>query len=243
MDKGWIKLHRSLRKNPFMKKPAYRSVWIELLLEANHEKRDIIWKGKRITINPGQFTCGAKQISASTGVPRGTVERIMKCFKNEEQIEIETSPVFSLITIKNWHLYQTSEEQNEEQMRNERGTDEERMRTPKECKNETMKEIKKERHIDFLLDIPDEVIKEFSKEFNVYEQGIRGKAKDLYNYCKAKGKLYKDYKAFLRNAVKKDFGLRPIEAPKPWEVHQEVDRGGLQKLQEMKKGLNFSFKK
>lgn len=226
-----------------MDKPAYRSIWIELLLEANHNKRDILWKGKRITINPGQFTCGAKQLSKSTGVPRGTVERILKCFKNEEQIEVETSNVFSLITVKKWNEYQSSEEVNEEQVRNKRGTSEEQVRTPKECKNEIMKECKKDRHVDFLLNIPDETIKEFSKEFNVYEQGIKGKGKDLYNYCKAKGKLYKDYKAFLRNAVKKDFGLRPIEPPKPWEVHQEVDRGGLKKLEEMKKGLNFSFKK
>ena len=35
---------------------------------------------------------------------------------------------------KNWEDYQMSEEQNEEQMRNKRGTSEEQVRTPKECK-------------------------------------------------------------------------------------------------------------
>lgn len=63
--------------------------------------------------------------------------------------------------------------------------------------------------LEFLQNIPDDVIQDFSNEFNVYEKGIRGKADDLYNYCLAKGKRYKNYKAFLRNAVKKDFGLRP----------------------------------
>ncbi len=242
-NKGWIKLHRSLRKNPFMKKPAYRSIWIELLLEANHEKRDILWKGKRITINPGQFTCGLKQLSDWTGVPRGTCKRVLDLFKTETMIEIQTSNQFSLITVLNWEEYQSVETPNETTMKRHRNASETPVKTPKECKNERMEEIKTERHIDFLLNIPEDVIKEFSKEFNVYEQGIRGKGKDLYNYCKAKGKLYKDYKAFLRNAVKKDFGLRPIEPPKPWEIHHEVDRGGLQKLQEMKKGLNFSFEK
>lgn len=129
-----------MRDNPWMKKPAYRSVWLELLLEASHEPRDIVWKGKRTTLQPGQLTCGAKQLSEWTGVPRGTVERILKVLKSEEQIEVQGGSKFSLITVKNWTSYQKSEEQNEEQVRNRRGAGEELVRTPKECKNVKMKE-------------------------------------------------------------------------------------------------------
>jgi len=217
-----------------MKKPAYRAVWIELLLEANHESRDILWKGERITIKPGQLTCGLKQLSEWTGVPRGTCKRILDLFKSETMIEIQTSNQFSLITVKNWEQYQSTETQNETTMKRQRNASETPVKTPKECKNVRIKELKKENHINFLLNIPAEVIAEFSKEFNVYEQGIRGKGKDLYNYCKAKGKQYKDYKAFMRNALKRDFGERK---PEDIELQERI------KATQMKSNQSSTFAK
>ena len=105
-------------------------------MEANHSPKQIIWKGKRLVLNPGQLTCGAKQLAEWAGVPRGTVERVLKVFKSEEQIEVQAGNRFSLITINNWRDYQRSEEHNEEPMRNQRGASEEPVRTPKECKKE-----------------------------------------------------------------------------------------------------------
>lgn len=153
---GWIKLHRSLRNNPYMQKPAYRAVWIELLLEAEHgmklvkgkwvrklpkEMKSVIWKGKQIYLKPGQLTCGKIQLSRWTKVKRGTVERIIKTFKNEEQIEEQTSNKFSLITINNWNHYQQNEEQNEEPAKLQRNSSGTPVRTPKEVKN--VKNVKK----------------------------------------------------------------------------------------------------
>lgn len=70
---------------------------------------------------------------------------------------------------------------------------------------------KPERHLSYLIKIPDEDIEEITKKYNVYADGIKGKAEDLYNYCTAKGKKYSNYKAFLMNALKKDFGVRKPE--------------------------------
>lgn len=136
MKNGWIKIYRKLRDNPYMRKPAYRAVWVELLLEAQHEGRDIIWKGRRTTLNPGQLTCGLKQLSDWTGVPRGTCKRILDCFKSETMIETQTSNKFSLITIINWSDHQKSETQNETVMKRKRNASETLVKTPKECKNE-----------------------------------------------------------------------------------------------------------
>jgi len=58
---------------------------------------------------------------------------------------------------------------------------------------------------NYLLNIPLSDIQDLSKGLRVTEEQIRSKAEDLYNYCKAKGKVYKNYKAFLRNVLKKDF--------------------------------------
>lgn len=148
MYRGYFRVWRKIEDNPLFHKPAYLAVFIWLLREAEHgmkkeggkwhkkkddEMKAIMFNGKKIRLKPGQFTMGAKQLSSLSGVPRGTVERILKCFKNEEMIEVQTSNRFSLITVKNWEQYQMNEEQNEERMRSKRGASEEPVRTPKEC--------------------------------------------------------------------------------------------------------------
>ncbi len=238
MDKSWIKLYRKIKEKAWYTNSQYVHLWVHILIRADHEEKEFMWNGKIMKTKRGQFVTGRKKLKEETGIPETTIENILKIFEKDGQIGQQKNNKFRLITVNNWEEHQKVGQQMDiKRTSNGQQMDTDKNLRIKELKNNT------ERHIDFLLNIPDEVIKDFSKEFNVYEQGIRGKGTDLYNYCKAKGKLYKDYKAFLRNAVKKDFGLRPIEAPKPWEIHQEVDRGGLKKLNEMKTKLNFNFKK
>jgi len=63
--------------------------------------------------------------------------------------------------------------------------------------------------LKLLEHLPKEVIDELSLKFKCDESNIRTKANALADYCRAKGKKYKDYKAFLSNALRKDFGERP----------------------------------
>jgi hypothetical protein len=65
-----------------------------------------------------------------------------------------------------------------------------------------------EKTLSFLIELPQEVIADFVGKFNVSEKQLISKADDLHDYCQAKGKVYKNYKAFLRKAIKKDFGER-----------------------------------
>lgn len=204
---GWIKLHRKLRKNPYMKRPSYRSIWIELLLEASHGEKTIIWRGSPIKVLPGQLTCGSHQLAEWTGVPRGTVERILKCFKNEQMIEVQTSNKFSLITINNWSEYQANEEQDEEQMRSKRGASEEPVRTPKELKNVRIKELKN-KHMDFVM-LTTEEYEKLSKE---YPGVVQGYIEKLNIYIGSTGKRYKSHYFTLLNWIKKDKD-NPPKAP------------------------------
>lgn len=62
--------------------------------------------------------------------------------------------------------------------------------------------------ISYLLEIPKEDVRDFCTKFKISPGGLYTKAETLHDYCIAKGKRYSDYKAFLRNAVRKDFGAR-----------------------------------
>lgn len=62
--------------------------------------------------------------------------------------------------------------------------------------------------ISYLREIPKEDMDRITARFDVSEKQLMSKAEDLGLYCKSKGKIYKDYRAFLINAVKKDFKER-----------------------------------
>lgn len=136
---GWIKLHRKMWQNPVVTKDSdHLAVWIYLLTHATHQEHDTLWKGMRITLRPGQLITGRKKLSSETRIEQHKIDRILKHFKNEQQIEQQTSNKGSLISILAWDKYQISEQQNEKQVSNKRATSEQQVSTIQEYK-----EIKK----------------------------------------------------------------------------------------------------
>lgn len=106
MDNGWICIHRKLLKNPMVEKPMYFSLWIILLLKANHEARKFIWNGKTIDVPAGSFVTGRKKLSTETGIPETTMERILNYFESEKQIGQQKTTKYRLISILRWKDYQ-----------------------------------------------------------------------------------------------------------------------------------------
>ena len=133
-NSGWIKIHRKIKEKGYYNKSEYVHLWVHLLLEANREDKEFLWNGKIQKINSGQLLTGLNEISKKTGINRSTVDRILKLFENETQIEQQITTKFRLITIKNWSEYQKVETQNETQVRHRRDTDETQMGTNKNIK-------------------------------------------------------------------------------------------------------------
>jgi hypothetical protein len=76
-------------------------------------------------------------------------------------------------------------------------------------KNHTNKNHRDTRSsIEYLKFIPQEDIQEFVARFDMSENSLKSKAEDLILYCQSKGRKYTDYRAFLLNALKKDFKPR-----------------------------------
>tara|TARA_Y100000593_G_scaffold87999_1_gene169505 strand:- start:3602 stop:4468 length:867 start_codon:yes stop_codon:yes gene_type:complete len=118
---GYIKLHRKILENPIvMKSNDHLAVWMYLLLNATHKSYDTILEGRRITLQPGQLITGRKVISKCLKINESKIQRILKTFKIEQQIEQQTNPRCRLISIVNWSEYQHNEQQNEQQVNNKR---------------------------------------------------------------------------------------------------------------------------
>ena len=121
MNNGWIKLHRQTLDNPVvMKSPDHLAVWMWLLLNATHSDYDINYEGKRITLKAGQLTTGRKVISKDLNINESKIQRILKTFEIEQQIEQQTNPRCRLISILRWTDYQLDEQQSEQQVNNKR---------------------------------------------------------------------------------------------------------------------------
>ncbi len=136
VNDGWIKLHRALLDHPRSKNASWISVWLHLLLMATHKPIRMIFDGKVIDLKPGQLITSRPSLSASTGVHRSSVDRILQTMIFEQQIEQQTSNVSRLITILNWSKYQISEQQTEHPASNGRATGEQPASTNKNVKKE-----------------------------------------------------------------------------------------------------------
>ena len=137
-NNGWIKLHRKLLDNPLMQGKRL-SLWIILLLLASHTEQEVLFKGKRVKLKPGQFLTGRKFLAKKTGENETFVQRLLENLENEQQIEQQKSNKNRIITICNWQKYQnensSNKQQIEQQMNNKRTTDEQQMNTYKKYKN------------------------------------------------------------------------------------------------------------
>lgn len=158
---GWVKLHRKMLDNPIIMKDAeHLAVWMYLLLNATHAEYPALFRGKKITLQPGQLITGRKSIANTLSVNESKVRRILDVFESDQQIDRQRSNQNTLITLKNWDKYQLLDQQIDQPMTNERPTDDQPVTTNKKNKN-----VKNEKNVINYSDIPElnEAILEFIK--------------------------------------------------------------------------------
>lgn len=80
------------------------------------------------------------------------------------------------------------------------------------------REVPPHKYKKYLREIPETDLNGFAKEYRISTDGVRMKGKELDNYCNARGKVYKNYKAFLDNALFKDCDAIRIKYPPPKPV-------------------------
>ncbi|MFA6131425.1 MAG: hypothetical protein WC730_04180 [Patescibacteria group bacterium] len=165
MENGWIKINRSLKKKGYYTQSEYVHLWVHLLLSVNHEETEFLWNGKILKIKRGQFVTGRKKLALETGINEHKVDRILKCFESEQQIEQQTTTKYRLITVINYEKYQQYEQQIEQQVSNKRATSEQQLST-----NNKLKNIERDRDAE-KIDLPDWLDKGSWMEWVAYRKG------------------------------------------------------------------------
>lgn len=138
---GYIKLYRKTLENPVICQDSeHLAVWVYLLLKATHTNYPAMFKGKRVILLPGQLLTGRKSISLALCISEAKVQRILKAFESEQQIEQQTGNKNRLVSIVRWREYQSGEQQTEQQVNNNRTTSEQQVNTNKNGKKERKEE-------------------------------------------------------------------------------------------------------
>lgn len=150
---GYIKLFRSIRTKGWYRKSEHVHLFLHLLLTASHSGYETFFSGKTVRIGPGQLVTGRKKLSDETGINESKIERLLKFFEIEQQIEQQKSNTSRLISIVNWASYQKTEQQSEQQSNNDRTTTEQRVNTIQEGK-EGKKSKKGKELIPGVLNLP-----------------------------------------------------------------------------------------
>lgn len=138
---GYIKVWRKVLDNPVIFKDSdHTAIWFYILLNAVKFPKDIDFKGKRYALKSGQFSTGRSVIAKELRISETKVQRVLKRFESEHQIEQQMSNKCRIITILNWGMYQCDEHQSEQQVNNKCATSEQQVNTKKESKESKERE-------------------------------------------------------------------------------------------------------
>lgn len=112
MTYGWISIHRKIQqsdiwldKEPFDK----RSAWIDLIMMANHEDRQVLFDGKFIEVKRGEKITSLRMLSERWRWSRNKVKRFLKLLEIGSMIELKIDHQKTTYKIVNYNVYQNED--------------------------------------------------------------------------------------------------------------------------------------
>ena len=139
MDKTWIKLYRSILTDDIFTNPENLKVWIWILCRTYFEPKTVVVGRQQVDLKTGQMLYGRKTAALQLHMNENKVYRIIRFLKDKGCIDVEGFSRYSIITVKNWSIYQGSgnffNQTDEQQMNNNRTADEQQVNTIKNLNN------------------------------------------------------------------------------------------------------------
>ena len=112
---GWIKLHRKILEDALWHNctPEQKVILITILLLANHQPNEWIWKGKKCSVSPGQFITSTESLRAKCGkgITTKAIRNALAKFKKFGFVAIEGASDGTKLTVCKWDSYQRIEDE------------------------------------------------------------------------------------------------------------------------------------
>lgn len=142
MDKGWIKLHRSIQEHwLFQEKRTFSKfeAWVDMLMMANHKDNKFLLGNELIEVKRGSFITSELKLMDRWNWSKTKVRNFLNLLENESMIIKVPDSKKTTIKIVKYEVYQ-SEETTEKPAKDQQKTIEE----PEENYKETSKELRKD---------------------------------------------------------------------------------------------------
>lgn len=151
-NKGYVLFYRDIMNHAIFTDPYLYKLFSYCIFKSSHRDREVLIDNNVINIKKGQFVWGRKVATNELNLnsppkyqlSESTWERKLKTLEKLSIINRKTNNKYTVVTIENWEVYQTTkpqtEQQNEQEMNNKRTADEQQMNTDKSLKG--IKDIK-----------------------------------------------------------------------------------------------------
>lgn len=106
-----------------------------MLMLAGHEEKQWIWKGKKFCTHPGQFITSLDSLAKKAGVSVRSVRTALANFEKLDFLTSQSTKTGRLITVVNWALYQSRDEETTNEATNDRQSTDKAPTTTKNNKN------------------------------------------------------------------------------------------------------------
>lgn len=183
------------------------------------------------------------QLMLQAGVPLGGGEwdrtvGVLARFETRKMILTDEEGIH----IVNWTKRQAMNQTGAERMSHLRHTRVTHVTLEGEEEKKKNREEKSTARQSYLSEIPSPDLEELREKYDASATQIKRKAEELHNYCLAKGKIYKNYRAFLENALQRDFGRRLQASPvvKAEQIILSADEQA--RVDALKKEISEKFK-
>lgn len=201
MKNGWIKLHRKLLDSAIFQNEKLLKVFLWCLLKAAHKGHEQLVGRQTVHLIPGQFVFGRNAAAAELNMAPSTVYDYILLLQLGGTISIKSGNKFSVVTVENWSLYQSEDENSGSKSGNKSATNRQQIGTNNNNKN--VKNEKKNKSIHFTPPTIEEV-EAYCKERN---NGVD--PQKWYDFYSAKGWMIgknkmKDWKAAIRTWERRD---------------------------------------
>jgi hypothetical protein len=106
---GWIKLPRDIVKHAIWQKEepfCWKAAFIDLMLLANFETHTFFFNDQGVTVKAGEIITSQEKLSARWNWNTPKVRRFLRKLKSVREIDYQTNPVMTRITLCNWGSYQ-----------------------------------------------------------------------------------------------------------------------------------------
>ena len=111
MDRGWVKIWRRTKDSWVWADPKRFRAWASLLIDASHKEGWVHHPSHPpVKVMPGQILTSKLKLAEEWDMARNTVKSFLAELEAAQQIEQLITNRYTLITIKNWELYQGADQ-------------------------------------------------------------------------------------------------------------------------------------